>query len=274
MGNAMRLILLFILAYAFITASTMTASMVDRNVMQPSAVEANAIRQRLDDLAKTGNHNDILLYLQEVETKYGSLLIDDNLPSMYNIRGVSQHNAQMVDDSANSFLQAVTIFPQDLRSWINLGEARCHQFRLNEAITAFGEALKLGGIYAGVVPRLLRAKGWACSWRDFEKVASMAEQLSKSCSEERAAGCGLEGAGGLEYTDVAGWVQRQLHTRSPNAADSPYRVPAHERAGLWESAEATTAVHSEPIQLPKVVKRLKVAGMNILTKVMRIFLLN
>ena len=110
----------------------------------------------------------------------GTLAIDNKLPSLYNYRGVAQHNAQMTDESADSFFAAVTLNPNDIRSWINLGEARSHQFRLNEAVHAFTQALNLGDKQS-TVSRLLRAKGWADSWRNFDSVSSMAEELAIAC---------------------------------------------------------------------------------------------
>jgi len=100
---------------------------------------------------------------------------------LYNYRGVAQHNAQLTDEAAKSFLQAVTLHPDDVRSWINLGEARSHQFRLNESIAAFSEAYKLGDI-AGSIPRLLRAKGWADSWENFESIVYVAEKVARTCA--------------------------------------------------------------------------------------------
>ena len=127
---------------------------------RPNPQQAQIIRAKLDDFSRNGKNTDMLVYLKGIEEEYGHLHIDDNLPSLYNYRGVAQHNAQLTDDSATSFFLAVSQNPRDLRSWINLGEARCHQFRMNEAIHAFSKALEMGGEEAkSVIPRLLRAKG-------------------------------------------------------------------------------------------------------------------
>ena len=127
---------------------------------RPSPQQAQIIRAKLDELTRNGKNTDMLVYLNGIEEKYGHLHIDDQLPSLYNFRGVAQHNAQMTDASASSFLMAVDYNPDDFRSWINLGEARCHQFRMNDAIYAFSQALSRGKDQAvSVVSRLLRAKG-------------------------------------------------------------------------------------------------------------------
>ncbi len=127
---------------------------------RPSPQQAQIIRARLDDFTKNGKNTDMLVYLKSIEDEYGHLHVDDNLPSLYNYRGVAQHNAQLTDESAMSFFMAVSHNPDDLRSWINLGEARCHQFRMDEAIHAFSQALARGKeTSASVIPRLLRAKG-------------------------------------------------------------------------------------------------------------------
>jgi tetratricopeptide (TPR) repeat protein len=133
---------LFLLSFILISYGIEISEL--SNSKLPSKREAELIRSTLDKLMLSGKNTDILEYLKDLEGKYGTLIIDDKLPSLYNFRGVSQHNAQLTDESAQSFLTAVTINPNDVRSWINLGESRCHQFRMDEAIHAFTQALNLG----------------------------------------------------------------------------------------------------------------------------------
>ena len=66
------------------------------------------------------------------------------------------HSAQRLDDAEQAFLNAVTNHPEELRAWVNLGEARTHQFRMDKAIEAYSKAAFAGETDAQ--GRLLKAK--------------------------------------------------------------------------------------------------------------------
>ena len=68
------------------------------------------------------------------------------------------------------------------RCWINLGEARLHQFKLDEGLNAYYEALKLGDHNAA--SRLLRAKGWSNSWQQFEEIIGILQSYAIGCSPD------------------------------------------------------------------------------------------
>ena len=85
---------LFLLS--LLVLSCPTPAKVTNAKSRPSSEEAKKIRAHVDYLSMNGRNDDILVYLQGVEGKYGDLAIDDQLPSLYNYRGVSQHNAQVL----------------------------------------------------------------------------------------------------------------------------------------------------------------------------------
>jgi cytochrome c-type biogenesis protein CcmH/NrfG len=83
-------------------------------------------------------------------------VLDDQLPSFYTYRGVAAHHLQDVDKTEEAFRNGTKAFPNDHRSWINLGETFIHQFKMDEAIDAFSKAWALGE--ASTPYRLLKAK--------------------------------------------------------------------------------------------------------------------
>jgi hypothetical protein len=69
----------------------------------------------------------------------------------------------------------------------------------------------------------------------------------------------LKGAGGLEYTDTPGRAQRVLHSRSPNAQDSPFQVPPDKISQLpGMTAKTKTSAVKSIAGKSIVVRRLKI----------------
>ena len=139
------------------------------------------IRRQVSAHLESGMTNELLSYLDSVEMLYGNLLIDASLPSLYGYRGVALHNAQRLNDAEIAFQTGLLYFPNDTRSLLNLGEARTQLFKLDYAIEAFEKAEQLGEEAA--LSRLLRAKGWSCDWRNFDRITSKVEQRALTCTE-------------------------------------------------------------------------------------------
>lgn len=138
--------------------------------------EANLIRATVVEMQDRSRYADMVRYFDELEAKYGSLIFDNYLPSMYNYRGVALHQIQNFQGAEQAFLDGVTAFPGDSRTWINLGETRVHQFRLDLAVEAFGRAMALEE--ATAPSRMLKAKGWIASYQDWEFLVSLVEKNS------------------------------------------------------------------------------------------------
>jgi tetratricopeptide (TPR) repeat protein len=171
------------------------------------------IRQDIQQFQDSGQYVDLVNYLEAILKTKGSLIIDDQLPSLYNYYGVALHSIQRVEAAEGAFLSCVQHNPKDTRRgighctpltihrcWINLGEARLHQFKLNEGMSAFYEAWKLGDVNSA--SRLLRAKvgpiflpchlshrcdlyqGWTNSWQSFEEIVAAVKSFTLGCSPD------------------------------------------------------------------------------------------
>lgn len=203
------------------------------NALKITTDEIKGIRAHADILLNKGQIQDLLEFLNNIEEKYGGLDIDFELPSLHNYRGVAYHNAQMLVEAENSFLSAVTQNPKDTRSWINLGETRGVLFKLDAAIEAYNVAVSLGEMTA--LSRLLRVKGWTNSWHQFEGIVSEVSKRAIQCVEEPNA-CVMDSPGGLEYTDLPGYIQLKLNLNGPMTTESPNKIPVDQMASLWHGS--------------------------------------
>lgn len=220
------------------------------------------VRRVATALYHEGKMSELISYLDEVERSYTTLILDSEHPSLYAYRGVALYNAQRMVDAEKNFLKAVSHTPWDTRSWINIGELRIQTFNINGAIMAFGQAYKQHDMNA--LGHLLRAKGWAADWRDFERISSVMERNAIKCtnaSNNRAAldqididtACqGVDGSAGMEYTFLGGEHGKVLHALSPNA-----RNVASPQAEKLSSSQVPD-VASRSTETDSVGKRLKV----------------
>ena len=70
-----------------------------------------------------GRLKDIIVYLDEIEEKHGTLLLDNQLPSLYIYKGVAYYSARDKQyEAEQTFKQAVKYFPHETLAWMNLGE--------------------------------------------------------------------------------------------------------------------------------------------------------
>lgn len=198
------------------------------------------VRQIAVDLYEKGKLAELITYLNEVEAQFNTLSLDTLQPSLYAYKGVALYNAQNLEEAETSFKAAVSYYPYDTRSWINLGELRVQTFNINGAIMAFEQAYSRGDTHA--LGYLMRAKGWATSWQHFELYSSVLEKSASRCleaqneyakgSDEMIEACaGLGGSNGLEYTSLRGEYHLVGHAMSPNVQfEHRKALPAAERA--------------------------------------------
>jgi hypothetical protein len=78
------------------------------------------IRQDVQQFQDSGQYVDLVLYLEAIIEKQGSLVIDDQLPSLYNFYGVALHNIQKVEEAENAFVSCVQYNPKDSRSRLTI----------------------------------------------------------------------------------------------------------------------------------------------------------
>ena len=247
MLNSLSLILMFVVLSIVLFVGVGGNTGRTRLNMSP-----DEIRNVLSVHLSNGRHIDILTLLEQVEQAYGTLLIDRNTPHLYIFRGVALHSTQRLAEAAVAFEEGLKYFPNDTRCLINLGEAQSQLFHLDKAADAFVRAEALGDKFALV--RLLKTKGWADSWHDFERIAANVEQEAMKCLVMDAHGqwalttttpCYLDSSGGLEYTDTPGWTEKIFTAVSPNARSSPFTVPVNDIAKLW-----VESIESRPLYQP------------------------
>lgn len=188
------------------------------------------IRKIVNSLHAQSRLVDLLRYFDDVQKEFGTLKIDNEMPSLYNFLGVAQFTNLLFEEAEESFKQAVFHFPDEVQSYINMGEVQLQSFKLEEAIRSFELAAQHGEKHTAAA-RIIRAKGWAASWKDFELYAHTIEQTAKYCLEN--INCGVDVNGGLEYTDATGHTHKVMSTMSPNAKNKTYQVPPSMVAPLW-----------------------------------------
>ena len=79
------------------------------------------VRRNVAALSTHGRDQDLLLYLRSVEASYGTLLLDDELPSILLYKAVALYNAQNMSEAEDTLKLATSNYPSDTRAWINLG---------------------------------------------------------------------------------------------------------------------------------------------------------
>lgn len=114
------------------------------------------IREHVTELNDRSRYVDMVEYLNKLQAEFGTLVFDNQLPSLYTFKGVALHNLHDTQGAEQAFYEGVQALPFDTRGWINLGETQTHLFKTNEAIEAFARASELGDKAA--TSRLLKAK--------------------------------------------------------------------------------------------------------------------
>lgn len=202
--------------------------------------------------------NDVIAYLDSVEDSYGTLLIDDVIPSLYSYKAIALYNGLKVEEAEKMLKIAVHHYPNDTRSWINLGEMQVQTFKLDEAYQSFSAALKAGDQAA--LPRALRTKGWATSWQDFESLSYSLERGVSTCLKSME-DCRVDSAGGLEYCDVDGRAHVLMNALNPNSMLAANTlVPPASVASLW--LEAPKSAQKNIASGENEARRLKVGFMS------------
>lgn len=207
------------------------------------------IRATLHEMSTTGRMNDIIGYLETVEKDYGTLLIDNVVPSLYSYKGVALYNGLRVAEALSMMEKAVYHYPNDTRSWINLGEMQVQTFQLDLAFKSFYSAFLAGDISG--LPRAVRTKGWSASWQNFEALTSVLEREANTCVNAFAQ-CRIDTAGGMEYGDIDGRAHVLLNGLNPNSMQAAVQVPAHTVAPYWTSelnklAQVDTKPTNKPV---------------------------
>eukprot|EP01038_Epipyxis_sp_PR26KG_P008707 gene8707-11766_t len=203
-----------------------------QRIVYSDVIETNLIRSELHKLSDAGRHVDVVSMIENINSTLGSIVIDDQSPSLYNYYGVALYSLLRVDEAKQAFIKNVELFPGDTRGWINLGEVQVQTFQLNEAIVSFTNAFNAGDGEA--LSRILRTIGWCCHWHQFEKITYFVERNAKEC--ELNTSCILDASGGLEYTDIKGHMHKFFNSKNTNARLSSYIIPNTNKASFWKDS--------------------------------------
>lgn len=202
-------------------------------IQKLTKIESNKYRNKMINLYNERKLSACFTYLNELEEKYGTLLIDEEVPSFYSYKGVVLVSPAIRDpDNSIKYLQkAVAYFPNDTRTWINLGEILSQTFRLKESTEAYYQAVTRGDRLA--LSRLLKVKGWSNSWKDFDYFGTQLEKDAKICWYSNYTICSLDSAAGLEYAHIKGNMQKLIYSQSPNAISSKILIPNENIPPFW-----------------------------------------
>lgn len=185
----------------------------------PPFGRASDVRNEFAQLMGRGEIVSLIERAELINRTLGTLHLDDKLPSLFGYYGVALYSAQRVAEAERALIKAVEVFPNETRSWLNLGEIRVQTFQLKGAIEALNEAFSRGELTA--LPRLLRTKGWMADWKDFDLYTADLEKLADQCMQDGPVRhCSLDVNSGFEYTDIPGEGFRLLQEISPASHSS------------------------------------------------------
>lgn len=108
------------------------------------------VRSHVDNLFNAGKSIDLIEFLITLEKVRGSLYYDDSIPSLYMYLGVALYISQRLEEAQRYFKLAISLYPKEIRAWINLGEIQVQTFQLEEAVKSFNHAYESGGDISAV----------------------------------------------------------------------------------------------------------------------------
>ena len=79
-----------------------------------------------------GQYTDTIEYLETQENRYGTLVIDDKKPSLYMYKGVALYSLNAYEEAVVEFKKAIELYPDEVRSRINLGESQLLSLNFKE----------------------------------------------------------------------------------------------------------------------------------------------
>lgn len=92
--------------------------------------------------------------------------VKSTIPSAYFFLGFSQYSTNDLEGATQTFLRAVKVHDNDLKSWMALGESYLHRFRMKEAIWAYEAAIIDRNLTQNRI-KLFRGRVWLADWKDY-----------------------------------------------------------------------------------------------------------
>ncbi|KAJ1413937.1 glycosyl transferase family 41-domain-containing protein, partial [Ochromonadaceae sp. CCMP2298] len=179
------------------------------------------VRERCEFLVK--DSKALLSFLEDVECAFGTLFIDDELPSLYNYKGVALFDLRRVEEAGHALNEAVRRDPDDLRAWMNLAQIRMVSKKVGNLHDAIENINRLTGT------RCLLMQFKTADWRDLEAITVHQEGLVLSCLHHQdGKSCLDTPITGVEFTYLDGALKRQLYDvlRDVCVEDVLTRAPA------------------------------------------------
>lgn len=230
----MYLFVLLIALFVSLTPFSNVHCTANEDIKDPKTLtdaEISGFRNELAVLVGRGEMLTAINRLEALNRTYGTLAFDNVLPTFYGYYGVALYAAQRVVEAEQALEMAVQHTPEEIRSWLNLGEIRVQTFQLKRSADALQNAFERGELTA--LPRLLRTKTWNCDWQQYDIYTSDLERFANICKTNST--CVIDSTSGIEYTDLTGDVFRHYSKIGPHTSlpASDTIIPSH----MWLSTD-------------------------------------
>lgn len=167
--------------------------------------------------------SELLVYLEKLEARYGSLRLDDELPSLYMYKSVAQFELRDIRGAGETLNKAVHYYPKELRAWANLADIRSLVDGIGDKNEAGDMVEKLSG-QANMARRLKRIM-----WENYEANMALQEYLILQCAEKQTKQYCEDSAASVspEFTNVNGSSRNSIQQYFARSFHVP--TPVHQR---------------------------------------------
>jgi predicted O-linked N-acetylglucosamine transferase (SPINDLY family) len=227
-----------------------------------SAKDADTFYTEAFTLVQQGHTTEAIRYMENLLSTYGTLALPyEHRPSLYSYYAVAlvSPGTNRHDEAIEAFRNATVHTPEDLYTWLNMGELCMQTFRLTEAIAVFSKSLNHAAQSCRessdfnecryrssikIAPRLLRAMSWTATWQNYEYMSYVLERAANECHDNyriqngSLQDCQLETSGGLEYTDLNGGKQLLFEAMSPDSRNRENLFDRQIVPPVWNVAHA------------------------------------
>ncbi|KAJ0394827.1 hypothetical protein P43SY_005886 [Pythium insidiosum] len=132
------------------------------NELAQTASQVNAL---LNGLYVGGRMNELAQTASQVIDENPRAVQDLRYPSAFQFLGVAQYALGDLVEATRTFERAVRVNPDDVMSWIHLGDCYLFQLQLAKSASALEVAVVQKGARAQL-HRLFKARNWMADWRD------------------------------------------------------------------------------------------------------------
>lgn len=148
----------------------------------------------------------LLLYLNKVEDKYGTLSIDTILPSLYTFQAVALFEMRRLPEAVEALKKAVDGNPADLRAWSNLADLETMMGRIADGNKAYDMMESLSGrVNLGMKCKRIR-------WNNLEQDIYSEQKLFLEClTVKQSPACDRSRfTSSMDFVDLNGSAKMEL----------------------------------------------------------------